>query len=163
MSSHPRSCVCCGGPLDPNDLRFNYPLPDPVTELPDEEIKSRVAGGPHVFVVEGMGRFLRVLLPIALDDGRRVTFGVFVAVGSQAYEKAREAAGDGEKYLQLTYSGLLANAIEPWGNELLGAEVEVAVLDPRQMAYVVGSEHQALARVFQEQWPASDVLGARAG
>jgi hypothetical protein len=46
------------------------------------------------------------------------------------------------------------------GDELLGAEVDVAVLDPSQMAYVVGSEHQALVRVLQEQWPASDVLGA---
>ncbi|WP_155349490.1 DUF2199 domain-containing protein [Acrocarpospora pleiomorpha] len=89
MSSHPLACACCGGPLDPNDRRFNYRLPDPVAELPDEEIESRVAGGPHVFVVEGMGQFLRVLLPVALDDGRRVTFGVFVAVSSQAYESAR--------------------------------------------------------------------------
>lgn len=120
-----------------------------------------MAGGPHVFVVKDMGRFLRVLLPLALDDGRRVTLGVFVAVSSEAYERAREAAGDDEKYSRLTYSGLLANAIEPWGDELLGAEVDVAVLDQTSMAYVVGSNHQALARVLQGQWPASAVLEAR--
>ena len=106
--------------------------------------------------VPGLGAFLRALLPVQLTGGHSIRYGVWVGVRPADLHHALEVWWAPE-YVDLRLTGYLANEVGPWSG-LLGARVEVGVLDADQTPWCVGSEDPALARVLRDEWDHRDVL-----
>ncbi|MBU2662492.1 DUF2199 domain-containing protein [Actinoplanes bogorensis] len=71
MPEHPVGCHCCGAPLDGVDLDIRTTLPDAIQALSEEQ--RAVAWGNSDFQrVEGIGGFLRCLMPVRLTGGGSV-------------------------------------------------------------------------------------------
>ncbi|MFD0124002.1 DUF6348 family protein [Streptomyces virginiae] len=160
-------CGCdCGGTLDPERPGFAHPLPHLIGALsPAEQAERVTVDTGAVMVAEGVGNFLKVRLPIRLDDGRTVVHLAWVRLAAEVIEDytRRVHAGTLEG---LRFEGRLGNAIEPWGEELLQAPVLLG--GQREEAggsirpsEVIDSEHPLLARILRESWPAAFVLGDR--
>ena len=107
-------------------------------------------------VVEGIGSFVRALLPVALSDGYSVTYGVWIGVSPEDAKHAYDVWWD-PSYVDLTIEGHLANAIEPWG--FLSCPVSLAVINPDATPYVVASSDRALEDLLTQELPAGQVLG----
>ncbi|MGW8503717.1 DUF6348 family protein [Streptomyces sp. CLCI03] len=160
-------CACdCGGTLDPERPGFAHPLPHLIGELsPAEQAERVTVDTGAVMVAEGVGNFLKVRLPIRLDDGRTVVHLAWVRLAAEVIEDytRRVHAGTLEGH---RFEGRLGNAVEPWGEELLHAPVLLG--GQREEAggsirpsEVLDSEHPLLARILRESWPAAFVLGDR--
>jgi hypothetical protein len=142
-----------------HDVRFQ--LPDEAFAMDAEERTRRVleAPGEVGFVsVRDVGEFIRVLLPVKLDDGELV-FGVWVrvskAVAADAWQKWFSDA-----YGSLELRGELANALAPWGAAIRGADVVARVRAENERPYVLESGHPLLARILTETWPSAELLAA---
>lgn len=155
-------CACCGEALDPDDPRFDLPLPEPVAALSEARRQATVEGTEMVLIARGIGNFIKVLLPVRLDDGRTVTYSLWVGLGAPLMEKVCDLIR-AENYRNLTFEGLLANGVRPWGDTLLRAHVRVDAVSENGSWYlvVVGSDTPALAEVLAREWPADHVLGSR--
>ena len=159
MTEWPR-CSCCGMPLDPHRRRFDvgFELPDPVWEMSPQERAARVAGRRLAIVVEGMGSFIRVLLPVQLSDGYEIVFGCWLCVPSEQYERARKIWNQ-PGYDHLVLTGLLANAIKPWSSACWAPAI-AKVRTADELPYVVESSDPTLSRVLREVWPHADAVRA---
>src|SRR5262245_10670022 len=109
----PEACGICGRPLTEahtRDVRFEYP--DVVFALGTEERDQRLWRDAGVMTVQGLGAFVRVLLPVRLVDGDAV-YGVWLQVDDSL---AKEAWTNWERpeYSRLELRGKIANAIPPW-------------------------------------------------
>ncbi|MFF4448473.1 DUF6348 family protein [Streptomyces sp. NPDC001502] len=160
-------CGCdCGGTLDPEHPGFAHPLPHLIGELSPAERAERVtADTGAVMVAQGVGNFLKVRLPIRLDDGRTVVHLAWVCLAAEVIEDYTRRVHDGTLEGH-RFEGLFGNAIEPWGEELLQAPVLLggqreAADGSIRPSEVLGSEHPLLARILRESWPAEFVLGDR--
>lgn len=132
-------------------------------ELPDA--LARVPGQPGIWrdgglcALEGVGEFVGCVLPVRLDGGGTVMFSTWMSVPVGHLTLARHVWGT-PGYASLRLGGNLANALGPWGAELLGAPVRVEVRDPAQLPYVTGSDHPLVARVLAETWDRDAVLSS---
>lgn len=160
-------CGCdCGGALDPEHPGFAHPLPHLIGELSPAERAERVtADTGAVMVARGVGNFLKVRLPIRLDDGRTVVHLAWVRLAAEVIEDYTRRVHDGTLEGH-RFEGLFGNAIEPWGEELLQAPVLLggqreAADGSIRSSEVLDSEHPLLARILRESWPAEFVLGDR--
>ena len=99
--------------------------------------------------VEGVGSFVRCLLPVKLTGGYSVTFGVWVGVPHAEMLRAFEV-WFAPSYLELAMDGVLANHIPPW--DVLGAAVHVKVRDVDETPYCVSSEALALSELLERTW-----------
>lgn len=163
--THAHSATCgCGGHLDSEHPGFELPLPYLIAELSDEERTRRVRVDTGVIVIaEGVGNFLKVRLPIQLEDGRTVVYLAWVYLEAPVIEEFVERVRN-KTLAGHRFEGLLCNAVGPWGEELLRAPV---VLGGQQNSEdgsvrycdVVGSSHPLLSKVLRERWPAEFVLG----
>lgn len=160
-------CGCdCGGALDPEHPGFAHPLPHLVGELSPAERAERVTTDTGaVMVARGIGNFLKVRLPIRLDDGRTVVHLAWVLLSAEVIEdytrRVHDDTLDGHRF-----EGLFCNAVEPWGEELLQARVllggqRVKPDGSIQLSEVLDSEHPLLAQILRESWPAEFVLDDR--
>lgn len=157
-------CAYCGRPIDDHNRNFRFRFPDRVVSLldagrldvsdleGDEQLDTAIYG-------EDVGCFLRVLLLVCLSDGYAVTFGTWLEVTSEDLEKVREVWTT-PAYSELKLGGLLANAIPPWGEDLLNAPAGAAVLDEGSFPYVIVSTDPLLTQVLDDEWPHDLVLGA---
>ncbi|MFB7373441.1 DUF6348 family protein [Streptomyces sp. NPDC056222] len=159
-------CGCdCGGTLDPEHPGFAHTLPHLIAELSPAERAERVATDTGaVMVARGVGNFLKVRLPIRLDDGRTVVHLAWVCLPAEVIEDYTRRVHDGTLEGH-RFEGLFCNAIEPWGEELLKAHVllggqRVEADGSIRFSEVLDSEHPLLARILRESWPAAFVLGA---
>jgi hypothetical protein len=107
----------------------------------------------------GIGQFIRVLLPVRLSGGYDVRYGTWLSVSEEDARRTWER-WDQPSYVDLELSGFLANAIEPWGKGLLGAEAQARVLKQDELPYIVGSSNELLARVLKTEWPHEEVLAS---
>jgi len=105
--------------------------------------------------IPSVGAFVRALLPVRLTGGYTVTYGVWVAIDPRELQRAFAIWWEPE-YKDLRLDGFLANSIQPWG--LLVAPVSLAVRDPQQTPYCVGSSDAQLVQVLSNQWPHEDIL-----
>ncbi|MFF9813456.1 DUF6348 family protein [Streptomyces sp. NPDC014006] len=165
--SHGAACACdCGGHLDPEHPGFDLALPHLVAELSEEERRRRVKSDTGAIIIaEGVGNFLKVRLPIRLDDGRTVVYLAWVylqaAVIDDFVQRIHNDDLDGHRF-----EGLLCNAIGPWGEGVLRAPV---VLGGQRInedgsvrrSEVLESTDPLLSKVLSETWPAAFVLGDR--
>jgi hypothetical protein len=157
------ACTTCGRPTDAHDRHIRFQLPTPIFDLPDWEqlpglwMSHETPNKSVMLQADGYGAFIRALLPIRLEGGHRLTYGVWIGVHpAQLQEAFAVWWGDGPAYLDLRLDGRLANQIEPWG--LLGAPVVATVRDPDETPYCATSDDPLLTRVLSETWPHDEAL-----
>lgn len=105
--------------------------------------------------INGFGAFVRVLLPVRLEDGYQVTYGAWLAINPAKLTETFAVWWEPE-YADLRLDGFLANTIEPWG--LLGAPVVATVRNPDETPYLTESSDPQLAAVLTTTWPHDQVL-----
>jgi hypothetical protein len=151
----------CGLALDAHDKHIRFRLPDSVLALPDRErsegtwLSDGDANAAVMTQVPNLGAFVRVLLPVRLTGGHKVTFGTWIGVHPDDLQRAFGVWWEPE-YTSLRLQGHLANTLPGWG--LLGAAVEAQVLDPDATPFIVRSGDPELTRVLTTEWPHREVL-----
>jgi hypothetical protein len=107
--------------------------------------------------VDGLGAFVRALIPVQLTGGFSVTFGVWVGVSP---DDMRRAFDDwwAPRYTDLVIDGVLANELAPW--KVFGAPIHLAVRDPDQTPYATSSSDAEMAQVLRDVWPHELVLAS---
>lgn len=145
-------CACCGGPLSAHDRHVRLKLPQPVLAVPKDEREGRTWGNDVLMSVRDVGDFVRVLIPIHIEDGTSLTFGAWLAVEQADLHRAYEVWWEPE-YVGLELDGVLANHLPPWEDGVLGAPAQARVLDPDAVPYMVSSTDPLLSRVLTEVWP----------
>ena len=155
------TCAECGRKLSEHDRHVRFMLPDPLANQGIDVGStgfwmSHDTAGESVFMaVDGVGSFLRSLLPVRLTGGYRVTFGVWIGVPHHEMLRAFEL-WNAPSYVNLAIDGLLANSLPIWG--LLGSRVHLEVRDPEQTPYCTSSSDDGLSSVLAEAWPHELVL-----
>jgi hypothetical protein len=153
----------CGRAADEHDRHVRFSLPDPVLQLPDRErtpgtwMSHAEPRSSVMLQVPGVGRFVRVLLPVALTGGFTVTFGLWLGVAPADANRALEQWW-APTYPDLVLEGRIANDVQPWG--LLGRPATAVVRDPDQTPYLDSSPDIETQRVLTEPWPHDAVLDA---
>ena len=109
--------------------------------------------------VQGVGAFVRVLVPTHLSGGYTVTFGAWLGVHPDDLRRAYEVWWT-DAYADLVLEGRLANMLPPWESETYAKPMLVAVRDPDAVPYAVGSTDDFLQSVLTEEWPHEAVLSA---
>lgn len=162
---HGTGCSC-GGHLDPEHPGFAFAMPYLVEDLSPEEREQRVRVDTGAMIVaDGVGNFLKVRLPIHLEDGRTLVYLAWVYLEVPVIEEVvrRVHAGTLPGH---RFQGQFCNAVEPWGEDLLRAAVTLEGRQPTTpggvgIPEVVDTSHRTLKKVLRKRWPAEVVLGAR--
>ncbi|MEU2281492.1 DUF2199 domain-containing protein [Streptomyces sp. NPDC013178] len=134
------------------DARFG--LPDAVLPTTEAERHHMNAG---LLRVAGLGCFARCLLPVQLSGGLELVLGTWMQIPDADGERAL-AVWDEPGYADLVFTGTLANAIEPWGEELLHAPLTATVRNADEIPYVQAGEHPLLSQVLHTVWDRDHVL-----
>ena len=153
------ACPTCGRLLDEHNRHLRFKVPEPVLTVPEQDRPSLTWGNDVLMQVQGVGAFVRILVPIRLTGGYTVTYGAWLSVHPDDLRRAWEvwmvaAYGD------LRLSGTLANMLPGWESESYGKPVEAAVLNVDHVPYAVESSDEFMRRVIQDQWPHAIVLDA---
>ncbi|CAM3943887.1 DUF2199 domain-containing protein [Kibdelosporangium persicum] len=158
-------CPTCGNEMDAHDRHVRFLLPEPVLAVSGQENAPGTwlsHSTPHESVmmqVPGAGAFVRALLPIKLEQGHAITYGVWLAIDPSKLQSVF-AAWWSPEYKDLKITGFLANSIPPWG--MLGSPVEAIVRDPDETPYCDRSSDPQLNRVLHDEWPHDVVLNTQA-
>gem|GEM_PF-5983322 len=56
-------CPTCGRPLDEHNRHLRFGVPEPVLSVPKEERAARTWGNDVLMQVQGIGSFVRILIP----------------------------------------------------------------------------------------------------
>ncbi|MFJ8162437.1 DUF2199 domain-containing protein [Streptomyces sp. NPDC096136] len=156
MTTHLPTCSCCGDPLDDERrIDFGYNLPDAALGLPEEAIHR--LGVRALLRVDGVGSFIRCLLHVRLSHDTELVLGAWVQVDDATLRRAH-AQWEEPEYADFAFTGTFANRIQPWGDDLLGAEVATRVADPDELPVVTDVRHPVAARVLTEVWDRDEVL-----
>ena len=153
------TCPTCGRPIDEHNRHVRLVLPDPVLDVPPDERASRTWGSDPLIQVQGVGAFVRVLLPIHLTGGSSLTVGTWLAIDPRLLRSVWEN-WETPAYSTMVLDGYLANAIPPWGASVLGAPTTAAVEDPSQYPYVSSSSQSDLNALLANEWPHNEILAA---
>ena len=155
MIEHLPGCSCCGAPLDATDLDIRSELPDALADLPPEQ-RAAAWGNKDFQRLEGVGGFLRCLMPVSLTGGSTVTYSVWVSLDDDQLRHALNVWNE-PAYADLAVRGSVANAIKPWPT-LLGEPAGAVVRDADKLPYLVADESTLLSRVLNDEWDRDDVL-----
>jgi hypothetical protein len=150
-------CAECGRPVDEHDRDIKLTWPDLVLRAPEQE--GETWGGDPLLQVDGVGAFVRVLLPIQLTGTYSLTIGTWLAINPAEMPSVWERWPT-PSYDDLVLDGYLANGIPPWGDEVLLAPATARVRDPEHVPYIDESTHETLRAVIAQEWPHEPVLAA---
>lgn len=149
-------CAQCGQPTSPTDRHVRFSWPDALYGEDPTTIEglwlSHDTPEASVMLQTADAAFVRVLLPIRLDDGGSVTYGVWWQVEVEDMHRAF-AVWTAPEYVDLRLEGRLANDVPP--GQAVGAAGIAVVRDPDQTPYVDDSNHPLLNRLLVETWPAT--------
>jgi len=148
-------CSCCGKPLPPDNLAWDLEEPDPLAYLSDEEREERIVTQTQQMVrVNGMGNFIRVILPVPVEHDREATFGVWLCITEpEEYQRIIAAARDGRKrWVGTRFAGRLVTALQPWP-EIFGAWAQAEAPAAFEVARLVHSVDPTLSTVLTKRWP----------
>ena len=106
-----------------------------------------------------LGGFVRVLIPVKLLGGYKVTFGVWLSVHPDDLRKAWEIWLT-PAYKQLRLSGKLANALPPWGKNSFVKPLTAFVIDTESVPVAKESPDKLMRQIIQDEWPHDFVLQA---
>ncbi|QIG39394.1 DUF2199 domain-containing protein [Microbacterium sp. 4R-513] len=154
------TCVHCGAPIDLHDRDLRFTHPEPVLRALDISpsdiwMTGKDAAESVLMQVQGLGAFVRALLPVQLTGGYAVTYGVWVAIDAADLPHVIDVWWKPE-YAELQLEGTLANVVEPWG--LYGLRVSLRVLDDDHTPYYVASPDTTLAAVISNEWDHATIL-----
>lgn len=107
--------------------------------------------------VEGLGAFVRALLPVRLEGGHQLTFGLWLGVDPSDMHRALEQWWS-PSYKDLVLDGLIANQVGPWG--LLAKAARAVVRDPDATPYIDSSSDHELQHVISDTWKHDFVMDA---
>ena len=157
----PTASICpdCGRPIAEHDRHVRFALPDPVLEIPPADRADRTWGKDPIIQVQGVGAFVRVLLPIGLTAGYTLTVGTWLGIDPSELRSVWER-WETDEYAALRLDGGLANAIPPWGKVLLAAPATATVREQTLNPYISASDDALLAQVIGAQWPHAEIRGA---
>ena len=150
------TCEMCGLRTSDHDLDFRFRLPGPVLNSPDRcDTEAAWLSDPDPNVVtlmqvQGISPFVRALLPVRLEGGHTLRYGVWIAIHPDDLQRAALVWNQPE-HRELKLTGYLATRIEPWG--VFAAPVDLAVLDPDHTPYCVSSREPKLNDVLTQEWP----------
>ncbi len=153
-----RTCPTCGRPLDEHNRHVRFLLPEPVLAIPEPERADLTWGNDVLMQVQGVGAFVRVLIPIRLVGGYTLTYGAWLSVHPVDLRRAWEVWVT-PAYEELRLSGMMANRLPGWEAESYGTPAVAAVLNVDHAPYVVESPDAFLRRVITDEWP-HDILDA---
>lgn len=151
-------CAFCGHPTSTTDRHVRFSWPDALFEAAQRQDGidglwlSHDTADTSVMMQTSDAAFVRVLLPIRLDDLGTVTYGVWWQVDVEDMHRAF-SVWTAPEYRDLRLAGRLANDVPP-GQARDAAGVAV-VRDPDQTPYVADSDHPVLNRLLVEVWPAA--------
>lgn len=146
---HRRACTCAQCGEETPFLDYGYQLPDCVWSQPEN---ARSLNNTKDFAELGSRRFIRGLLPVRLEDGEEFRYGVWLEVDEGSYKHAKQVWNDDARYLDLRFKARVANAAPPWGDKLLGVEVEVAPRETTGRPFVTSTSTRWLQDVLREGW-----------
>ncbi len=106
--------------------------------------------------LEGVGAFVRCLMPVSLSGGGSVTYSVWLRVDDDQLREANRVWTTDE-YQDLILYGTVANTVKPWEG-LLGESARTEVRDTETLPYLVAAEGSLLSRILSEPWDRDDVL-----
>lgn len=157
MSPHPRrppegpaAATCsCGRLLDSHDQHVRFRLPDPVLSIPVEEREDRTWETDAMMEVDGLGSFVRALLPVQLVGGHKLTFGLWLAVTPEDLRRAFDAWW-APTYEDLVLDGHIANQIELW--DILARPARAVVRDVDVLPYIDSSHDHTMQHVINDVW-----------
>lgn len=154
-------CPTCGRLLDEHDQHLRLRLPQPVLEalLDDEERAARTWGNDVLMQVQGIGAFVRVLVPVRLSGGFSVTYGAWIGVHPDELRHAWEVWNHPE-YMNLELQGVLANMLPPWDLETYLRPLNAAPRSADELPYATRSSDAAMQRVLTNEWEHGPVLNA---
>jgi hypothetical protein len=162
MIVDPPSLTCseCGQPVDGRDLDFRFKLPDPLLTIPPADRDRQIQGsGDGVWAEDGTERYLRALLHVRLTEGCTIRYGTWVGLTSPTDWNRASAWWHAPEYANLAFDARLANAIEPWGEPLMG-RVHVAVRAQNELPYIESFADEKLNEVLTTVWSRDWVLAA---
>ena len=107
--------------------------------------------------VPNVGPFVRCILPVSLTGGYTVTFGVWILVHPDEFQRAFRLWW-GPDYAQLALDGWLANHLPTW--DCFTAPVHATVLESEHAPYITSSDDGALAGVLHQEWTHDAVLAS---
>jgi hypothetical protein len=107
--------------------------------------------------VPNVGPFVRCLLPVSLTGGYRVTFGVWILVHPDDFQRAFRVWWEPD-YAQLVLDGWLANHLPTW--DCFASSVHATVLDSEHTPYITSSNDDTLSGVLHQEWPHDPVLAS---
>jgi hypothetical protein len=152
-------CPSCGRPLDDHNRHIRFGVPEPVLSIPEGDRAALTWGNDVLMQVEGIGGFVRILVPVKLTGGYTVTYGAWLSVESDDLRRAWEVWMD-PAYADLRLGGVLANMLPGWESETYVKPLETAVLNVEHAPYAIDSSDDFMRRVLQDEWPHEDVLAA---
>lgn len=121
-----------------------------------------ITGHDPILLVPGRAGFVRVLLEARLTGERTLLLGTWLEVEPNV-ASALVRAWDTPAYSEIVVDGLLANAIPPWGLDLLGAPARAAVANPDQLPFLVPWEDGLVSTVLTRVWAYDAVADALLG
>jgi len=152
----------CGRTTSAHDRDVRFRLPDAVLNSPDQHrAKDSWLCDPDpniatLMQIPYISPFVRALLPVRLEGGHELRFGVWIAIHPDDLQHACRF-WNAPEYSDLKLTGYLANKIQPWG--IYKVPVNLAVLYPDHTPYCVSSSDQELNDVLTKEWP-HDVLAS---
>ena len=162
MNGDNHTCGICGRTTSAHDRDVRFRLPDPVLNSPDQHMaEDSWLSDPDpniatLMQIPYISPFVRALLPVRLEGGHELRFGVWIAIHPDDLQHACRVWNSPE-YSDLKLTGYLANKIQPWG--IYKVPVKLAVLNPDHTPYCVSSSDQELNDVLTKEWP-HDVLAS---
>ena len=148
-------CPCCGRDIASVDREVRFGVPDVFMALSDEERDERQSHRGENFMRLAPDRFfVRGLLPVRLSDGHEFRFGVWLEINSETCVTLMSAWDEAE-YASTVFDGQLANAVPPWGQNLLDKPCQAGVRDRKQLPFIRSSTDIELHAVLSTLWPRS--------
>jgi hypothetical protein len=103
------ACPTCGRPLDEHNRHFRFKVPEPVLAIPEADRPGLTWGNDVLMQVEGVGFFVRILVPIKLTGGHTTTYGAWLSVHPEDLRRSWEVWTT-PAYKELRLRGVLANS-----------------------------------------------------
>jgi hypothetical protein len=149
-------CACCGIAPDPSGKPFSitFERPDVYFEVPDELLDTW--GDDPFLAIKDVGFFVRVLLPLKLDNGFAVNFGTWLECHAEDFRQAWQTWNFPE-YKDLEFQGYIGNAVAPLG-KFPHALVKVAVRQMEDVPYVTSSDNEFFDRLLNGIHPHAEIL-----
>jgi hypothetical protein len=135
-------CTVCGAPISSHITDLQFGVPDSVLASSETAIgpgawmSGQSPADSDLLILPPIGAFARSLLPVRVDGGAILTYGVWVRVDEDQFDRLREV-WNSEQYGGLRISGTLANKL-PFEHAIL-SEVVAEVVDTLRRPVIVSS------------------------